>query len=641
MKQFFEMKVVFYSLMIMAVFCSTDVYAKEYHVSVNGSNTNSGSLAKPFKTITAAVSYAYPGDTITVHLGTYREWINPLRGGENDSKRILYRAAPGEKVELKGSEVISGWKKVKEGVWTVSIPDTFFGNYNPYRDSVYGDWFNRQGRVHHTGEVFLNGKSLFEKETLEKVLKPVVNKNIADTAGSKYTWYCEYNNGITIIWANFHNFNPNKELVELSTRRTVFYPDKPGINYLTISGFEVSQAATQWGAPTAEQVGMISTNWNKGWIIENNIIHDSKCSGITLGKERGTGHNVWSADAENVNRDGNIHYIEVLFRVLRNGWNKDNIGSHIVRNNTIYNCEQTGMCGSMGAAFSIIENNHIYNIWTKRQFSGAEIGGIKFHAAVDTYIGNNRIHDCGRGIWLDWMTQGTRVSGNLMYRNDLEDIFLEVNHGPFVVDNNILLSPHAISNMSEGGAYLHNLIAGIVQMWPEPNRFTPYFLPHSTDIAALTAVLSGDDRFYNNVFVGNSESVRNEEKTKPGLKSYNNAKLPVFIEDNLYLSGAIPSDKDINPTIDTLFDVALKIVEKGESVFLQFNVAPSYYGHLVRILNSENLARARIPKARFENPDGTPLIIDRDYLGNMRTEKNNLPGPFVDLTGDKFMVKVW
>ena len=46
--------------------------------------------------------------------------------------------------------------------------------------------------------------------------------------------------------------------------------------------------------------------------------------GITLGKERGTGHNVWSADAENVNRDGNIHYIEVLFRVLRNGWNKEN-----------------------------------------------------------------------------------------------------------------------------------------------------------------------------------------------------------------------------------------------------------------------------------------------------------------------------
>jgi hypothetical protein len=68
-----------------------------------------------------------------------------------------------------------------------------------------------------------------------------------------------------------------------------------------------------------------------------------------------------------------------------------------VRDNEIFNCEQTGICGSMGAAFSVIENNHIYNIWTKRQFSGAEIGGIKFHAAIDTKIEKNRIHYAGRG----------------------------------------------------------------------------------------------------------------------------------------------------------------------------------------------------------------------------------------------------
>ena len=89
----------------------------------------------------------------------------------------------------------------------------------------------------------------------------------------------------TTIWANFHKYNPNKELVEISTRRTCFYPEKPGINYITISGFNISQAATQWAAPTAEQIGMIATHWNKGWIIENNVISDSKCSGITLGKD--------------------------------------------------------------------------------------------------------------------------------------------------------------------------------------------------------------------------------------------------------------------------------------------------------------------------------------------------------------------
>ena len=635
------MKSLNFYLLILILFCTCLVSAKEYHVSGKGSDSADGSALKPFKTISCAVRYAFPGDTITVHSGTYREWINPIRGGESDIRRIVYRAAPGERVELKGSEIINSWEKTGGEVWKVIIANTFFGNYNPYQDSVYGDWFNRQGRIHHTGEVFLNGKSLYEMECLDKVMIPVAKKNIADTAGSTFTWYCEKRGGNTVIWANFHKFNPNKELVEISTRRTVFYPDKPGINYITINGFNISQAATQWGAPTAEQVGMISTNWNKGWIIENNTIHDSKCSGVTLGKERGTGQNVWSADSGNVNRDGNIHYIEVLFRVLRNGWNKEYIGSHIVRNNTIYNCEQTGICGSMGAAFSRVENNHIFNIWSKRQFSGAEIGGIKFHAAVDTYIGKNRIHDCGRGIWLDWMAQGTRVSGNIIYLNDLEDIFLEVNHGPFIVDNNILLSPSAISTMSEGGAYLHNLIAGLVQMWPEPNRFTPYFLPHSTDVAALTTILSGDDRYYNNIFVGFGAKELKDTGTKPGLETYDNAKLPVFIADNLYYFGAKQSLKDINALSDAGFNPAITIEEKGESLFLHFDVNQLYYNQKGKIINTAILGRARIPKARFDNPDGNVLTIDRDYSGNMRTVQNNVAGPFVNLEGDKITIKVW
>jgi hypothetical protein len=620
---------------------STLLSAKEYHVSVNGNDSNEGSELKPFKTISQAVQFALPGDVITVHAGTYREWINPIRGGESDSKRIVFRAAPGERVEIKGSEIMKGWEKEKNGVWKVVIPNSFFGDYNPYQDSIFGDWFNRQGRIHHTGEVFLNGKSLYEKETLEKVVNPVANKNIKDPEGSTYTWYCQSDNNNTTIWANFHQFDPNKELTEISTRPTCIYPEKPGINFITISGFHVSQAATQWGAPTAGQVGMIATHWNKGWIIENNIISDSKCSGITLGKEHGTGHNVWSKDLGNVNNDGNIHYIEVTFRVLRNGWNKENIGSHIVRNNTIFNCEQTGICGSMGGAFCTIENNHIYNIHAKRQFSGAEIGGIKFHAAIDTQIRKNRIHDCGRGIWLDWMTQGTRVSGNLLYNNDWEDIFLEVNHGPFIVDNNILLSPVSIRTQSEGGAYLHNLVTGVVYMWPDLNRFTPYFLPHSTDMAALTTILSGDDRFYNNIFVGSGDKTNHNSKLKHGLEGYNNAKLPVWISGNIYYNGAKPSDKDVSFVNDSTFNPAVKLAEEGGNGYLHLTLNENFYNHNGIIITTEMLGKAKIPKAAFDNPDGTPLKIDHDFFGKLRTGETTFAGPFSNLNTGNVVLKLW
>jgi len=632
------MKRLSFFLIIQFVFNCTLIHAKEYHVSVKGDDTNDGSVLKPFRTISEAVKFAFPGDTITVHTGTYREWINPVRGGEDDSKRILYRAAPGEKAEIKGSELITGWMKERGGVWKIIIPNSFFADYNPYQDSVFGDWFNRLERIHHTGEVFLNGKSLFEKETLAKVSNPVPGKNIKDPEGSVYTWYCESDKNTTTIWANFQKFNPNKEIVEISTRRTCFYPDRPGINYITIRGFHISQAATQWAAPTAEQIGIIATHWNKGWIIENNVISDSKCSGITLGKERGTGHNVWSADKS---IDGSIHYIEVTFRTLRNGWNKDHVGSHIVRNNTIFNCEQTGICGSMGAAFSLIENNHIYNIWTKRQFTGAEIGGIKFHAAVDAVVTRNRIHDCGRGLWFDWMTQGTRISRNLLYNNDLEDLFLEVNHGPFLVDNNILLSPASIRTQSQGGAFVYNLIAGTVYMWSEPGRFTPYFLPHSTEVAGLSTIYSGDDRFYNNIFIGIGDEENSKTKYKHGLEVYNSAKLPVWIKGNVYYYGARPSEKDLDYIDLPAFNPELHLTENGDNVYLALTLDNEYNKHKVECITSDLLGVAKIPEARFENPDGTLVRFDQDYFGHLRSSENEVAGPFVDPVKTKLNIKVW
>lgn len=626
-------------LFILALVTSV-VTAKEYHVSVKGNDQNNGSASKPFRTINFAAQLANPGDVITVHAGTYREWINPARGGESDTKRIVYRAAAGEKVEIKGSELITSWKNEKDGVWKVTIPNSFFGDYNPYQDSIYGDWFTNYGRIHHTGEVFLNGKSLYEKEKLEKVFNPVPNASTKDAVGSTYTWYCENDANNTTIWANFHEHNPNKELLEISARRTCFYPDKPGINYITISGFHISQAATQWAAPTAEQIGMIATNWNMGWIIENNVISDSKCSGITLGKERGTGHNVWSADQS---IDGSLHYIEVTFRTLRNGWSKENIGSHIVRNNEIFNCEQTGICGSMGAAFSVIENNHIYNIWTKRQFNGAEIGGIKFHAAIDTRIEKNRIHDAGRGIWLDWMAQGTRVSKNLMYNNDLEDIFMEVNHGPTLVDNNLLLSPMGIKTQSQGAAFVHNLIVGQLCMWPEPGRFTPYHLPHSTEVAGLSTIFPGDDRYYNNIFLGFGQELNNKNsRCNYGLVGYNGTKLPVWISGNIYYNKAIAFKEASNNVENPNFKPDVKIVEEGNQVYLNITLDESVAELKTRFITTEILGKAKMPNEAFENPDGTPLKIDTDYFGKKRNEKNPSAGPFEKpVVGKQLKLKVW
>ena len=80
--------------------------AIEYHVAKSGSDTNPGTVEAPFLTISKAAMVLNAGDTVTVHSGTYREWVSPRNSGLNRTSRIVYRAAPGEDVWIKGSEEI-------------------------------------------------------------------------------------------------------------------------------------------------------------------------------------------------------------------------------------------------------------------------------------------------------------------------------------------------------------------------------------------------------------------------------------------------------------------------------------------------------------------------------------------------------
>ncbi|WP_223549652.1 right-handed parallel beta-helix repeat-containing protein [Aestuariivivens sp. NBU2969] len=603
------------------------VFAKEYYVSVKGNDNNTGSASAPFRTISEAVKHLFPGDTVTVHEGVYREWVNPVRGGKSDLKRIVFRAAPGEKVEIKGSEVINGWEKVEGHVWKVVIPNSFFGSYNPYSDLLTGDWLNNKGINHHTGEVFLNGKSLFEKSKLEDVIESKPYSDALDKEASKYTWYCEVDDLNTTIWANFQKFNPNKEKIEINVRKSCFYSSRPGINYITVRGFIMSQAATQWAAPTAEQIGLIGTHWSKGWIIENNIISNSKAVGITLGKDRSTGQNVWMNNPE---KDGSTHYNEVIFRALEAGWSKEKIGSHIVRNNVIFNCEQAGIVGSLGAVYSKIYNNHIYDIWTKRAFSGAEMAGIKIHASIDMLIMNNWIHNTGRGIWLDWMAQGVRVTSNLFYDNTKDDLFAEVNHGPYLVDNNIFLSKTSLTDWSEGGAFAHNLFAGQIAILKVLDRFTPYHFPHSTKVAGLRNINGGDNRFLNNVFV-----------SQDGLSVYKNAGFPSISEGNIYYNGAKPYEKEINAIEISDRNPSFKIEENEGDVYLITELGDSILKVNTLMVTTRRLGIPIISESIYENRDGTSLTIDTDYFGNERSSTNNKIGPFNNLSPGKIKLKVW
>ena len=596
----------------------------EYHVALSGNDTHPGTKAQPLRTIQRAADLAQPGDVITVHEGVYRERISPPRGGESGAKRIVYQAASGEKVEIKGSEIVKGWVKVQGEVWCVTLPNSFFGGFNPYADLIQGDWFTPKGRKHHTGAVYLNGTWFSEAARLEEVMKSTQPEAL---------WFAEVEEGHTTIWARFGNANPNEEEVEINVRQSVFYPEKTGVNYLVVRGFTLRHAATPWAPPTAEQIGLIGTNWSKGWIIEDNCVSHSMCCGITLGKYG----DAW----DNTSADTAEGYNETIARALLHGWNRENIGSHIVRNNTISHCEQAGIVGSLGAIFSEITGNHIHDIWVKRQFHGAEMAGIKIHAAIDTLIQGNRVHRAGRGLWLDWMSQGTRVTGNLFFDNDTDDLYLEVNHGPCLVDNNLFLSPVSLRDWSQGSAFAHNLFNGCFSLAPQDRR-TPYHLPHSTEILGVVDFKKFDNRFHNNLFIGTWCSDLPESRWLSfGLWGYDFIKARLEAGGNLYYTGARPSRAENDATEMIGVDPALELLENGEDVQLRITLGTIPEDHRAPLVTTALLGNAAVPCLPFVNSDNSPLAVDSDYFGKPRNRRRPMPGPFESFGNHSLTIKVW
>jgi len=645
------------------------------YVNCNAQTDGDGSKERPFKRINDAARIAKPGDEVIVAKGVYREYVNPFYGGTKE-QRIVYRSEEPLGACISGAEPLKGWTRFKGNVWTVRVNNGIFGNYNPYTTEVYGDWYFAPA-VRHAGAVYLNDRMLYETESLDECINGAIYTPSWEPEYSVYKWYCEQDGNETVLYANFQSFDPNEENVEINVRRRCLFPEKQGRGYITVSGFVITKAATTWAPPAAFQDGMIGPHWSKGWIIEDCDISNSKCCGISLGKYY---------DPENDHYFTTRHLKsptqmerDAVCRGQYHGWLKEKIGSHIVRRCHIHHCEQTGIVGRMGAVFSIIEDNHIHHINNMQQLGGAEISGIKIHAAIDVIIRRNHIHHSTMGIWCDWEAQGTRISQNLLHDNRRpefctwaeggmcsQDIFVEVGHGPTLIDNNIMLSEDALFIATEGLAMVHNLVLGAFTNvgGGTGTRYTPYHIRHRTEVAGFMTILHGDDRFYNNIFVQGFPLKKDKETGEPKekdsrvgtwcwdeyptydewiknfdldvarpdmgkLEKFHNDHLPVWVDGNVYFNGARACKNEKHNLVDNENEVFVKLSEKDGKFILESNVYDYIKDFRDGIITSDILGKAFEPDQRFENPDGSAITFDRDFFGNSRS-LSALPGPFAE-----------
>ncbi|WP_214268900.1 right-handed parallel beta-helix repeat-containing protein [Staphylococcus pseudoxylosus] len=634
------------------------------HVDKKGSDCGLGNIESPFLTIDKAASVAQPGDSIIVHQGIYREEITHINTGLSESRRISFEAAKDEQVMIKGSEEITGWQQIDGSIWKVEIDNKIFKDFNPFATKLFGDWLAVDNDK-SLGQVYLNNQSLFEVSEYEQLADPKLVEETLDHWTNKqvtydykdqsiYVWYAKVEKDITTIYVNFHDYNPNNEVTEINVRKSAFRPFKMHTNYITIRNFEIANVATQWSPPTAAQTGMIDTHWSKGWIIENNTLYNAVCSAIAIGKEISTGDNL---NTYRKDKPGYQYQIETVFKAVNSDWNKETIGSHIVRNNVIHDCGQNAVVGHLGSAFSKIYNNHIYNIGNKREFFGYEIAGIKLHAAIDTQVYNNYVHNCSLGMWFDWQTQGTRISKNI-FNDNTRDLFVEVSSGPYIVDNNILTADYALDNHAQGGAYVNNIINGEIVHRLMLDRATPYHVPHSTLIAGFAPVYGGDDRFYNNIFIGQegisnvgteiyngystslSEFKEAVAKEEGDHESFHKIKQPVYIEDNAYFNKANQFNREDRNFIDENVNPDLSIVEEGNDVYLNISVPESFIEFKGKVYDTETLPKVRIVDADFEDENGNSLTLNTDLNDELR-EHESMIGPLQTLTAGNNKVKIW
>ena len=135
-----------------------------------------------------------------------------------------------------------------------------------------------------------------------------------------------------------------------------------------------------------------------------------------------------------------------------------------------------------------------------------------------------------------------------------------------------------------------------------------------TELKGVYRITGSDNRFINNIFF-----LGNNPESAYGLNAYTDAEWPVMAEGNMECRTP---------------EVAVE--ENEDGVWLSIDGMTA--AEVGALQDGSRLGYAKLSNCAYENADGSPICIDRDYNGTQR-QSCTFAGPFGTATVSR--IKVW